>query len=148
MMIEGWANWDEPLNGQEVYFDVEHFPDCKVSTMELRRLLEEAGEDGLTPGHAKKKTVRLCLESCEASCEDDSHHEAVEVWAYTPRMRRLTMPSPARVMRCPTCRLLCMTSGRTGKTYIHQAWRGHRLGTCPGSKQPALDPETTKPASH
>jgi len=43
-----WANWDDTLEGQKVYFSVEEYPDSKKATEELRRLLEEV-DAGVVP---------------------------------------------------------------------------------------------------
>jgi len=148
-MITGpWADWDRPLLGQEVYFSREEYPDRKKATEELRTLISETGqEDDTTPGPAKKKTVKVCSKACEEYCEYPEHLVEQEVWVYTPRAKVVHVPGPPVIMRCPSCRLLCVTSGRSLKTYIHGAWnsKSGKVDRCPGSRLPALDPATTKP---
>ena len=140
-----WADWDDTLEGQKVYFAVAHYPLSTKATEELRDLLIEEDID-LTPGRPKKDTISLCMKDCEESCEHPSHQQQVRVWVYTPRRKRERVSKPPRIMRCPACRLLCVSSGRTGKTYMHGAYSpsAGRLIHCSGSKQPALSPVGTR----
>lgn len=142
-----WADWDDTLEGQSVYFSVEEYPDPKKATEELRRLLMEVGEDELTPGRAKKQTVKACGEDCEEYCHTEAHQVEIECWVYKPRRKKERVPSgPPLTMRCPACRLLCLTSRRTRKCYVHGAYSGveGRIVHCPGSRQPAIDPKGTR----
>jgi len=142
-----WANWDDTLEGQKVYFSVEEYPDSKKATEELRRLLEEVDEDELTPGRPKKEKVKVCGEDCEEYCHDDSHQVELPCWVYSPRRRKERSPGgPPLVMRCGKCRMLCLTSRRTQKCYVHGAYSAKmgKIIRCAGSQQPAVDPKASR----
>lgn len=141
-----WANWDDTLEGQSVYFSVEEYPDQKKATEELRGFLIDGGEEDLTPGRAKKAKVKVCGSDCAERCEDASHQIEMECWIYQPRRKAERKPGgPPLIMRCSHCRLLCQTSRRTGKTYVHGIWSNAygKIIRCPGAQQAALDPKTS-----
>lgn len=138
-----WADWDESLADTPVYFPVDEYPAQKQATEEMRRLLVDVDETDLTPGHPQKRMVLLCGEGCEEICSTKAHQVEVECWVYQPRPRRSY--GPPLTMRCPACRLLCLTSARTIRCYAHSAFMASegRLGRCPGSGEPALNPTLT-----
>lgn len=142
-----WANWDDTLNGQAVYFSVEEYPDSKKATEELRRLLVEVDEDDLTPGRPKRERVKVCMSGCEEWCYEKGHQTETDCWVYRPRLRKeRSVGGPPIIMRCPNCRLLCLTSARTKRCYVHGAYSSTvgKVIHCPGSRQIAINPDGTR----
>jgi len=142
-----YANWDEPLDEQKVYFPVESYPDRKDATKELRDLIEEtSGGEPITPGPAKKGMSTFCFEHEYCDVAEKDHWTPVECWIYSPREKRIRPnPGPPVIRRCSKCRLLVVTSFRSLKAYLHGTWNGKsgKVDHCPGSKQVTLDPKTT-----
>jgi len=143
-----YADWDQPLEEQKVYFPIDSYPDRKVATEELRILIAEtSGGEPITPGPAKKGMSAFCFEHEYCDVNGAGHWTPVECWIYSPRRRKVRPDTgPPTIRRCSMCRLLVVTSHRSMAAYLHGAWnsKSAKVDHCPGSKQVTLDPKTTR----